>query len=149
MLLSVARKRLYKYCGVRFDSLSGLSDFFRVSASHLSRKSRWGHWLQQESHKTEYLMSKSTVLHAFLVLHVLYAFLVLHVCARAWIGTVLWRHLFSPGARFSNVPKLFGWHQSLCIVNKKRFQTSKLFSHFAFPYIWNVSKEKLFTASAS
>ena len=56
--------------------------------------------------------------------------------------------LQSPVACFSNVPKLFWWHKSLCIFNKNTFQALKLGSYFAFPYIWNL-KEQLFTASRS
>ena len=54
-----------------------------------------------------------------------------------------------PKACFFNVPKLFGWHKSLCIFNKKTFQALKLGSFFAFLYIWNILKEQLFTASGS
>ena len=53
------------------------------------------------------------------------------------------------GARFPNAPKLFRWHKSLCIFNKNTFQALKLGNYFAFPYIWNILKEKLFTASGS
>ena len=53
------------------------------------------------------------------------------------------------GARFSNVPKLFGWHKSLYIFNKNMFQALKLGSYFAFPWIWNILKEQHFTASGS
>ena len=45
--------------------------------------------------------------------------------------------------------KLFGWHKSLCIFDKNKFQTLKLGSYFAFPYIRNLLKEELFTASGS
>ena len=51
------------------------------------------------------------------------------------------------GARFSNVPKLFGWNKSRYIFNKNIFQALKLGSYFAFPCIWNISKEQVFTAS--
>ena len=50
---------------------------------------------------------------------------------------------------FSNVPKLFGWHKSLYIFNKNMFQALKLGSYFAFPCIWNILKEQLFTASGT
>jgi len=55
-----------------------------------------------------------------------------------------------PAARFSNVPKLFGWHKSLCIFNKNTVQALKLGSYFTFPYIWKMLKKKqLFTTSES
>ena len=53
------------------------------------------------------------------------------------------------GARFSNVPELFGRHKSLCIFNKNMFQALKLGSYFAFLYILNILKGQLFTASGS
>ena len=39
--------------------------------------------------------------------------------------------------------------KSLCIFNEKTFQSLKLVGYFAFPYIRNIIKEQLFTASAS
>jgi len=39
--------------------------------------------------------------------------------------------------------------KSLCIFNEKTFQSLKLVGYFAIPYIWNIIKEQLFTASAS
>ena len=47
---------------------------------------------------------------------------------------------------FRVVPKLFGWHKSLCIFNKNTFQALKLGSYFAFPYI---IKRAAFTVSGS
>ena len=58
-------------------------------------------------------------------------------------------HVKRLGTRFSNVSKLFGWHKSLCNFNKNTFWALKLGSYFAFPYIWKISKQKLFTASGS
>ena len=45
-----------------------------------------------------------------------------------------------PVARVSNVPKLFGWHESFCIFHKSKFQALKLDNNFAFPCIWNILK---------
>jgi len=56
---------------------------------------------------------------------------------------------YNSGARFSIVPKLFGWQKSLCIFNKCMFQALKVGSYFAFPYNWNILKEQLFTSSWS
>ena len=36
-----------------------------------------------------------------------------------------------PGARFSKVPKLFGWQKSLCTFNRDTFRALKLCSYFA------------------
>ena len=54
-----------------------------------------------------------------------------------------------PGARFSKVPKLFGCQKSLCIFNGNTFRALKLCSYFVFSFIWNILKERVFTASGS
>ena len=42
-----------------------------------------------------------------------------------------------PGARFSKVPKLFGWHNSLCIFKTKVFRVTKLCCYFNFYSLYN------------
>ena len=54
-----------------------------------------------------------------------------------------------PGARFSKVPKLFGWHNSLCILKAKAFQDTKLYSYFNFPSHYIMWKDQLYRTSGS
>ena len=48
-----------------------------------------------------------------------------------------------PGARFSKVPKLFGWHNSLCIFKTKVFRDMKLCSYFNLYSLYNIWNEKI------
>ena len=54
-----------------------------------------------------------------------------------------------PGARFSKVPNLFGWHNSLCIFKTKVFRVSKLCSYFNVYSLYNPWKDQLYRISGS
>ena len=54
-----------------------------------------------------------------------------------------------PGARFSKVPKLFVWHNSLCIFKTKVFHVTKLCSYFNFYCLYNIWKDQLYRTSGS
>ena len=78
------------------------------------------------------------------------------ICSPVWRFCTTWLlscnrpiGFVSTGARFSNVPKLFGSYKSLYTFNKSIFQVLKLGSYFAFPHIGNILKEQLFTANGS
>ena len=62
---------------------------------------------------------------------------------------LIWSRHMTSGARFSKVPKLFGWQKSLWIFNRNTFRALKLCSYFVFSFIWNILKERVFTASGS
>ena len=49
----------------------------------------------------------------------------------------------SPGARFSKDPKLFGWHNSLCIFKTKVFRVTKRRSYFNFYSLYNMKRPAL------
>ena len=53
-----------------------------------------------------------------------------------------------PGARFSKVPKLFGW-QSLCIFKTKASRGTKLCSSFNFYPLYNIWEDQLYRISGS
>mgnify|MGYP007058645807 CR=1 FL=1 len=50
----------------------------------------------------------------------------------------------SIGACFSKVPKLFGWHNSLCILKTKASRGTKLCNHFYFYCLCNILKDQLY-----
>ena len=54
-----------------------------------------------------------------------------------------------PGARFSEVPKLFGRHNSLCVFKTKVVRGEKLHSYFNFPSLYNIWKVQLYTISGT
>ena len=54
-----------------------------------------------------------------------------------------------PGARFSKVPKLFRWHNSLGIFKTKVFRVTKLCSYFNFDSLYNMWKDQLYRISGS
>ena len=55
----------------------------------------------------------------------------------------------NPGACFSKVPKLFVWHNSLCIFKMKVFCVTKLSSYFNFYSLYNIWKDQLYKVSGS
>ena len=55
----------------------------------------------------------------------------------------------APGARFSKVPKFFGWHNSLCIFKTKVFGVTKLCSYFNLHSLYKIWKDQLHRISAS
>ena len=57
--------------------------------------------------------------------------------------------VFVPRARFSKVPKLFGWHNSLCIFKTKVFHVTKPCSYFNFYCLYNIWKDQLYRTSGS
>ena len=58
-----------------------------------------------------------------------------------------WQMANAPGARSSKVPKLFGWHNSLCILKAKAFQDTKLYSYFTFSSLYIMWKDQLYRTS--
>ena len=53
-----------------------------------------------------------------------------------------------PGAFFSKVPKLFGWHSFLCIFKTKVFRVTEL-SYFTFYSLYSTWKDQLYRISES
>ena len=54
-----------------------------------------------------------------------------------------------PGACFSNVPKLFGRHNSVCIFKTKASRGMKLCSYIYFHSLYNIWKDQLYTITLS
>ena len=55
----------------------------------------------------------------------------------------------NPGARFSKVPTLFGWHSSLCIFKAKASRSTKLCTYPNFYSLYNIRKDQLHRISGS
>ena len=53
------------------------------------------------------------------------------------------------GARFSKAPRLFGWHNSLCIFKTKVFRVTKLWSYFNFYSLYNIWNDQLYRIGGS
>ena len=53
------------------------------------------------------------------------------------------------GACFSNVPKLFRWHKSLCIFKMKVSRVTKICSYLSVYSLYNIWKDQLYRISGS